>query len=85
MTPYVTPSGKNETWANTAIPTVTLDGEGLAKDTDYTVSGSYDEGDGGEVPAYYTLTITGKGNYTGTVSKYYYDGLWRDENPDSGE
>ena len=52
--------------ALTQTPVVTLDGNTLTKDTDYTVSYANNTNVGTA-----TVTITGKGNYTGTVSKTF--------------
>ena len=51
-------------------PTVTVKnaaGATLAKDTDYTAAYAADS----KAPGTYTVTVTGKGNYTGSVSKTY--------------
>ena len=59
-------TGKNQT----PVPTVTLSGKKLKKDTDYTLKYSYNKNAGTA-----KITITGKGNYTGnknvsfTISK----------------
>ncbi|MDE6259817.1 MAG: S-layer homology domain-containing protein [Oscillospiraceae bacterium] len=52
--------------AHTPAPTVTLGGKTLVKDTDYTVgyAGNTNAGTA-------TITITGKGNYTGEVKKTF--------------
>ena len=47
--------------------TVTLNGQALVEGRDYTLTGTLFAKDAGT----YTLTVTGKGNYTGTVSKDY--------------
>ena len=47
--------------------TVTLNGQALVEGKDYTLTGTLFAKDAGT----YTLTVTGKGNYTGTVSKDY--------------
>lgn len=46
------------------VASVTLNGTTLVEGTDYTVSGNT----GTEVGDHYTLTVTGKGNYTGTAT-----------------
>ena len=59
-------NGQDQTWK----PTVKdAEGKALVKDTDYT--GSYDKDDRTNVTGIITVTITGKGNYTGTVTRTY--------------
>lgn len=50
----------------TQTVTVTVGGKKLTKDTDYTVTGLT-----GTEPGDYTATVTGKGNYKGTVEKTF--------------
>ena len=52
----------------TVNPTVTVDGKTLVAGTDYTVSGNTAKD---VKDSAYTVTITGKGNYTGTVTDTY--------------
>ena len=63
---------KNELTYNgkvqTVNPTVTVGGKTLAEGTDYTVSGNTAED---VKDSAYTVTVTGKGNYTGTVTATY--------------
>ena len=78
----ITPSGENAWDASETTPTVTLGEATLTKTDDYTVAGLYTAA-AGDLPAYYTLTITGNGDYTGSVSKYYYNGSWQDGEPEA--
>ena len=57
--------GKAHQWE----PTVTDGSKTLMKDTDYTVT--YDKTDFTNVTGEIEVTITGKGNYAGTVTKKY--------------
>ena len=50
----------------TQTVTVTVGGKKLTKDTDYTVTGLT-----GKEPGDYTVTVTGNGNYKGTVEKTF--------------
>ena len=50
----------------TQTVTVTVGGKELTKDTDYTVTGL-----NGTEPGSYPVTVTGTGNYTGTVTKSF--------------
>lgn len=50
----------------TQTVTVTVGGKELTKDTDYTVTGLT-----GTEPSSYPVTVTGTGNYTGTVTKSF--------------
>ena len=59
-------NGQDQTWK----PTVKdAEDKALVKDTDYTVS--YDKDDRTNVTGTITVTITGIGNYTGTVTRTY--------------
>mgnify|MGYP004627774155 CR=1 FL=1 len=61
--------GSNLTYTGnelTQTVTVTVGGKELTKDTDYTVTGLT-----GKEPGDYTVTVTGKGNYKGTVEKTF--------------
>ena len=59
-------NGQDQTWK----PIVKdAEGKALVKDTDYTVS--YDKDDRTNVTGTITVTITGIGNYTGTVTRTY--------------
>ncbi len=53
--------------AHTLVPTVTLGGTALRSGTDYTLGGDVSARDAGD----YTLTITGAGDYEGTVRRPY--------------
>lgn len=54
---------------------MTQNGIGLLKDTDYTLSVRYADGENGQTANAATLIITGKGNYQGTVEKPFKIGM----------